>query len=349
MWRWRRYFAKIYNLFHHDRAERELVREVASHLTLIEDDFQRRGMTPQEAHLAARRAYGGVEQTKELHREERSVLWLEQTLQDLRYACRNLARNPGFTLVVALTLTLGIGVNATLFSAYNAVALKPLPVADPNEVVRLERWFEHGYLGDIQYAFSYPEYAYCRDHNDVFLSMVATSWPHQALVEAAGPHALQPQMAEAQLVSANYFADLGIMLQLGRAFLPEEDRVPGANAVTVISYPFWQRRFHQDTHILGKVIEVNGAAFTIVGITPEEFTGTSTLPQVPDLWVPLSMQAQLIPGSDWLHEPDKAQFQILARLKASTTLKRAQAEAGSLIRQFATTFKPRDRTIATTL
>ncbi|HEX4810020.1 MAG TPA: ABC transporter permease [Bryobacteraceae bacterium] len=349
MWRWKRYFSKFRNLFRHGRAERELSREVASHLALLEDDFQRRGMTPVEARLAARRAYGGIEQVKELQRDERSFVWVEQMLRDLRYAWRNLARNPGFTLVVVLTLTLGIGVNATLFSAYNAVALKPLPVADPNEVVRLERWFERS-RGDLQYAFSYPEYAYCRDHNDVFSNMVAATPPHQMLAETAGgTHALQSEMAAAQLVSANYFSDLGIGSQLGRTFLPEEDRTPGANTVTVISYPFWQHRFHGDPRVLGKIVKINGIGFTILGVAPESFTGTSTFPQVLDLWVPLSMQAALLPGPDWLHEPDSQQFQILARLKASTTPKRAQAETDSLIRQFATTFKPHERTISTTL
>jgi predicted permease len=316
----------------------------------MEDEFQRRGMKPFEARLAARRAYGGIEQVKELHRDARSFIWIEQMLQDLRYACRNLARNPGFTVVVVLTLTLGIGVNATLFSAYNAVALKPLPVADPNEVMRLERWFQHGYRGDIQYAFSYPEYAYCRDHNDVFSGLVAASWPDQVLVETVGSTpALPPGMAAVQLVSANYFSDLGITSQLGRTFMPDEDRVPGANAVTVISYTFWQRRLHGDRQVLGSNLKVNGTALTIIGIAPEKFTGTSTLPQVPDLWVPLSMQVQLIPGSDWRHQPENPQLQILARLNASTTVKHAQAEADSLIRQFASTFKPRDKTIATTL
>jgi predicted permease len=346
MWRWRRYFAKLYNLFRHERAEQELAREVAAHLTLLEDEFRRRGMTPDEARFAARREYGGMEQVKELQRDERSFLWLEQALQDLRYAGRGLISNPGFTLVAVLTLTLGIGVNATLFSAYNAVALKPLPVADPNEVVRMERWFESGAKSEIQYGFSYPEYTYCRDHNDVFASLVAASWPRPVLVEAAN---FRPERAAVQLVSANYFADLGIAARLGRTFLPEEDRTPGANAVMVISYPFWQRRFHADPQVLGRVVKINGAAFTIIGIAPEEFTGTSTLPQVPDLWAPLSMQAQLVPGRDWLHKPDDQKFQILARLKSSTTLKRAQFEADSLIRHYATTFTQRDRTIATTL
>jgi predicted permease len=345
----RRYLAKLRNLFRYAQAEQELAREVESHLALIEEEFVRHGMDPEEARLAARRTYGGIEQAKELHRDERSIVWLEQTFSDIRYACRNLVRNPGFALVVILTLTLGIGVNATLFSAYNAVALKPLPVADPNEVVRFERWFEHGFRGETQYGFSYPEYTYCRDHNDAFSSLVAASWPNQVLVQAGNRHAVGPDMAAAQFVSENYFADLGISSRLGRTFLPSEGHVPGADAVAVISHQFWERRFHSDPQIIGKLLNINGIAFTMIGVTPEEFTGTSTLPQVPDIWVPLSMQAQLLRGSDWLHEPDNQQLQILARLKTSTNPKHAQAEANSLIRQFATTFKPREKTLATTL
>lgn len=350
MWRLRRFFAKLWNLFRQSRIEQEVAREIACHMALMEEEFERRGMTPLEARWAAKREYGGIEQVKELHREARSFVWLEQALQDVRYACRNLARSPGFTVVIVLTLTLGIGANATLFSAYNAVALKPLPVADPDEVVRLERWFQHGYRGDIQYAFSYPEYTYCRDHNDVFSSVVAASWTHQVLVErAVGTGASRPESAAAQLVSANYFADLGVIPRMGRSFNSDVDAIAGANAVAVISYPFWQKRFQADPRVLGSILKVNGTALTVIGIAPEKFTGTSTLPQVPDLWVPLSLQPQFLPGSDWLHAPENPQVQILGRLNGPTSFKRAQAEADALIRQFAKTFNPAEKTMATTL
>src|SRR5580692_10911994 len=124
MLRLRRMLARLGSLFRNNRAEEELAREVASHLTLLADDFERSGMPPEEARLAAKRAYGGVEQAKQAHRDERSLLWIEQTIQDLRYALRMLARSPGFATVAILTLALGIAANSAIFSVIYAEMLQ---------------------------------------------------------------------------------------------------------------------------------------------------------------------------------------------------------------------------------
>jgi len=336
MWRLRRLFAKLCALVAPERAERELAREVESHLALMEDEFQKRGMQVDEARAAARRAYGGVEQVKELHREERTFVWLEQTMQDLRYAFRSLWKDPGFTLLAVITLTLGIGINATLFSAYNAVALKPLPVSGPNEVVRLERWFQSGSRGDIQYAFSRAEYESFRTHNRAFSSMVAASWPRPVIEDT--PVANRGGTITGQLVSTNYFHDLGIGTRIGRIFTFDLDTSPEI----VISSGFWKRRFQSDPNVVGQLIKIKGTAFTVIGVTPEEFTGTSTTPQPPDFWAPLSLEAKVIPGAKELP------VQVLARIKPSVLLQRAQAEANLLIQQVA---KPdqRDKTTAISL
>jgi predicted permease len=342
----RQWFAKVANLIGRSRAERELTREISAHLTLLQDDFEHRGLSPQEAALAARRAYGGVEQAKELHRAERSWIWLEQLCQDLRHAIRALLRSPGFTVLAVIALALGIGVNTTLFTAYNAVALKPLPVADPDHVVRFERWVENS-LGPFQYGFSYPEYAYCRAHSDQFSSLVAASWTFSALASTTNSAAAEQRTG--QLVSANYFPDLGVPLRIGRGFFPQEDRTPGGNPVAVISSRFWQRGFGSDPAVLGRSLKLNGTTFTVIGVTPEDFTGTTVEVVVPDFWAPLSMQAQLVPGQDWLNRPEQQNFQIFARLKASASRSAAQAQASLLVRQFAATYTEREPTKAVTL
>jgi macrolide transport system ATP-binding/permease protein len=352
MKRWRRIVAKLLTLWRNKHVEEELAREVASHLVLLEDEFQRRGMTPDEAHTAARQAYGGVEQAKQSHRDERSVLWLEQTIQDLRHACRALARSPGFTLVAVITLALGIGVNTTIFSAYNAVALKPLPVFDAKRVVRLERWLKSGYLGDLQYDFSYTEFAYCRDHQDVFSNLVAASGPFKVLAsisDGSQESANALKTLQGQMVSGDYFSGLGINARIGRTFGPDEDGAPGANPVIVLSYAFWQRGFQGDEQIVGRVVRINGTAFTIVGVAPQQFTGTELYPVVPDFWAPISMQTQLVPGQNWLKHSTDFKFQILGRLKSAAGLNEAQGETDTLIRQFSRTYTPRDPTLSVTL
>src|ERR1700730_11573927 len=230
--------AKIRNRWRSPRSDAELEREIALHVAMLEEEYERHGMSPEAAHRAARQALGGVEQLKQAHRDQRGILWLEQTRQDLRQAWRTFSHNPGFTLVAVATLAAGIGVNATLFTAYHAVALKPLPLRTAGQVVRMERWFTHGWIGDMQYGFSWPEYLYCREHQDAFSDMVATSWPVRVLAQLPGDQAgAQLKAVQGQMVSGNYFKSLGVEAGLGRSFGAGEDRAP----VVVLSYSFWQR------------------------------------------------------------------------------------------------------------
>jgi len=335
-------FSRLLGAFRRRSLENDFDAEVQTHLEMLIEENVRRGMTQDEARQAALRSLGNITRLKESQRDRRALPQIETLLADVKYGARTLRANPGFTVVAVLTLTLGIGVTTTVFTAYNAIALKPLPVADPASVVRLERWFETGSRGDVQYAFSYPEYQYCRDRNDVFTSLVATSFPLPAVADGF-------DKLQGQLVSANYFSDLGVPASVGRTFLPGEDGTPGGNPVMVISHSFWERRFHGDPVIVGRIVNLNGVAFTIVGVSVKEFSGTDVIPRIPDFWAPVSMQAQLAAGRDWLSNPSIMRFQILARLKPTATRSRAEAETAVLIHQFATTYKEADRTTTVTL
>ncbi len=264
-------------------------------------------------------------------------------LGDIRYGLRTLQRNPGFTVLAMLILGAGIGVNTTLFTGLNALILKPLPVSDPEAVFRFERWFASGMRGNVQYAFSYPEYVWLRDHNRSFGSLVAAAWPVNAYAEWSGAAAARIQV---QMVSGNYFQAMGVAPRTGRGF-STGDEAPGAVPVVVLSYPYWHRLGGGE--VIGQKVKLNGTVFTVAGVMPQEFLGTSQSMAVPECWALLQQQAALAPGSDWLHDPDRISLQILGRLSGGAQRLTAQAENALLIRQFGATHRERDKTSDLTL
>jgi macrolide transport system ATP-binding/permease protein len=349
----RRFLARFANLFRRRGAEREMAREIESHLALLREDFERRGLAPEEATLAARRAYGGVEQSKELHRDARSFVWIEQLVKDVRYAWHNLLRNPGFTLVAVFAVALGIGVNATIFGIFNAAALKQLPVSDPSRVVRLKRWYQSP-RGN-QFYFTEAEYRYLREHSTAFAPLVASDIGDDgdgiSALATAPAWGVRAKLAGGHAVSANYFAGLGVRPRLGRTFLPEEDRAPGANPVVVLDYRLWQLSFHGDPKVLGQTVKLNDVAYTIVGVAPEKFAGTDMSIVQSDFWVPLSLAPQLdaLRSSRRGPAPPSPHLFLMARLKKGVSRERAQAETDVLIRRYATAHPEPIRTVAITL
>lgn len=341
-------------VFARARIENETEEELQAHVAWRADDLEMSGLGREEAERRARIEFGGHEKFKEQCREARGGFWLETVWSDIRYGLRMLGKRPGFTAVAVVTLALGIGVNTTLFTAFDSVALKPLPVDDPGSLVRFKRWFSSGASG-TQDSFSYPEYLNYRDENHVFSGVIAVSWPTQVLAKMPAESAGQvrtppePQPLEGQLVSANFFPLLGINAIVGRVFGAEENQVSGTNPVMVLSHPFWQRQFHSDHQISGRTLEINGTAFTILGVAPPDFIGTGNPPWVADFWAPLATEKQLIPRQDWLHEPTNRPLQVLGRLAPGTSLGQAQAEAGVLTRQFGRAHPVPDETIGLTL
>jgi predicted permease len=326
------FLSRIRATFQRRRREAEFSDEIEAHLAMLTEDHMRRGLDPAAARLAATRDFGGVTHLREAHREARALLQFDRFIADLRYAVRGMARNPGFTLLAVLTLGLGIGVNTMLFTAYNAVVLKPLAIADPDSVYRFERWFQSGGRGNSQYAFSWSEYVRVRDQSRGFAGVVAAAWSVGAVVETGGSQAMRAQV---QMTSANYFDALGVAPKQGRGFVADDDRA--ASTPVAVVNPAFARRLAISP---GGTIKLNGVSYTIIGIAPDEFTGTAQAPTVPDVWVP---------AATMLRDPGLFHFQILGRLNPATRAATARAEATVLVRQSAGSPLGDDPTVDVTL
>ena len=248
---------------------------------------------------------------------------MENLLQDIRFGLRTLGKNPGFTLVAILTLALGIGANAAIFSLTDQVLLRLLPVERPRELVVLSSpGVGHGRIwSDIEGgpSFSYPMYKDLRDRNEVFTGLLAR---YHLQVNVAGEG--QSQLAEGELVTGNYFQVLGVRPFLGRVLTVQDETAPGANPVTVLSYGYWTRHFGSDPNILNKQLAVNGNSLTVVGVARPGFAGVQ-VGQIPDLFIPITMKAQMTPNWDGLADRNDHWVTMLGRLQPGVTAEKAQA------------------------
>lgn len=255
---------------------------------------------------------------------------MENLLQDIRFALRTLGKNPGFTLVAVLTLALGIGANAAIFSLTDQVLLRLLPVERPRELVVLTSpGVNHGRVwsdSDGGPSFSYPMYKDLRDRNEVFAGLLAR---FHVQVNVAGEG--QSQLAEGELISGNYFQVLGVRPFLGRVLTAQDETAPGANPVTVLSYGYWTRHFGSDPNILNKQLAVNGNSLTVVGVARPGFTGVQ-VGQIPDLFIPITMKAQMTPNWDGLADRNDHWVTMLGRLKPGMSTEKAQAGLAPLYR-----------------
>ena len=262
-------------------------------------------------------------------------------LQDIRYAVRMLLKTPGFTVVAVLTLALGIGANTAIFSVLDSVLLRALPVPHPEELALLTDPDSHsqnfGSERGERTLLAYSEFQYLRDHNEVFskifaadsqLPQVDISIANSTSNASAGA---QKETARMRLVTGDYFSTLGVSPAAGRFFTPEADRVRGGAPIAVISYAFWKRCLALDPSALGKAIQVRNTSFEIVGVTPPGFFG-ETVGEAPDVWVPITMQDAIYPGSDLLSPSPEGLLnqhtwlQVMGRLKPRISI--AQANAG---------------------
>jgi predicted permease len=311
-------------LFHRADFEGGMEEEIGFHLEMKTREYVAAGLPPEEARRAALRSFGNVPLLKEDSREVWGWRWLEDLFQDLRFGARLLARTPGFTLVVAVTLALGIGANSTIFSWINSTLLNPVPgLAHTREVVSLTR----GGTAENPNLFSYPDYMDLRERNQSFSGLVGFAIYPMNLTDIG-----KPERILGTLASANYFDVLGARPMLGRGFLPEDDQEPSAAPVAVISYRLWQSYFGADDSVIGRTIKINQHAYTIIGVTPVTFQGSQTgLPS--DVWIPSMMQQQLIPGGDLLHQRNAPWFMLQGRLRRGLSRQQAQQEMNLLMHQ----------------
>ncbi|HVV74312.1 MAG TPA: ABC transporter permease, partial [Verrucomicrobiae bacterium] len=250
-------------------------------------------------------------------------------MNDIKFALRQLAKNPGFTAVAALTLALGIGANTAIFTTLYSLVWRPLPVEDPGKVVNLHQSFggpsARQALGGIN-RLSYPEYLNYRDRTRTLSGLLGFEDANFTLGEAESSRVF------GALATGNYFSVLGVSPELGRVWTASECDVPGACPVVVLSHEFWQRRLSADPAVVGRTLFLNHQAFTVIGVLPRKFRGTEL--QVPEIWVPLLMRGQLFkdePGR--LAAKDFSWLQVVGRLSPGVSLAEARQELGIIALQ----------------
>ncbi len=309
-------------LFRRRRLENDLEAELRSHLEMAVELNLAKGMSAEEARCEALRSFGGVEQTKEIYREQRGLPMVESTLRDLLVGLRMLRRNPGFSALAILCLTLGIGANAAVFSWVEGILFRPYPAVTHQEQLLALTGTARGESDNA--GISWPDFIDLQRNCTLFDSFFVTTIMGTTL--SIGDRA---ERTTGSIVSANYFDALGVHPVLGRGFEPGEDSGRNAHPVTVISYQLWQGRFKGDPQIVGKTQRLNGVLHTIVGVAPEGFYGTF-VGWAMQFWVPVSMEENFQAGGYKLEDRGARWIEGYARLKPGVTLKQAQQEIFSV-------------------
>ncbi len=255
-------------------------------------------------------------------------VWLEHLWQDVRYAVRMLARAPGFTAVVVLSLAVGIGANCAIFSFADALLLRPLPVARPGEVLTVGSRMTIEALGARGLNASYRDYVDIRDRSKSFAGLAAFTYVTAGF--ASRPGAV-PSLKMGMIASGNMFRVMGVQPALGRAFLHEEDRVPDRDAVVVLGDALWRQQFAADPAAVGRRVDLNGRPFTVIGIAPASFTGLNQYVRA-DFFVPTMMSSLFFtdPKAATLENRDARSFNVKGRLAPGASQAEAQAEVTAI-------------------
>lgn len=307
-----------------DRREESLDGEIRDYIEREIEDNIAAGMNAEAARHAAMRKIGPIQNVKEDTRAVWGWIWFERLWQDVRIGYRMLRKNPGFTLVAVVSLAIGIGVNSAMFSFADALLLRPLPVLRPSEIVTVGSDSAGDSLPDRLSFVSYRDYLDFRKQSRSFDGLAAFNLSTFGF--SPQPGAL-PHMKMGMLVSGNFFRVLGVEPELGRGIRPEEDQVPGRDAVVVLGHPFWENEMAADRSIIGRRVRLNGVEFTVIGVAPERFTGMDQFVQ-PAFFVPAMMCSRIANNttSNLLEARDQRVFRVKGRLKPGVTIAQSQAE-----------------------
>jgi len=327
----------------HDDVEREVDDELAFHLEMRTQQLMERGMDAASARREALRQFGDVAQVRaslvttdtERERTMRRSTMLEELGQDLRQALRQLRLHGGFALTVILMLALGIGANTTIFTLVDAVLLRTLPVRDPGELVVVgdpARTSSFSFTdGPLATLHSYDTYQALRRDNTLVSGLLASGITMRLDVAIDGA-TVEAQQPRGRFVSGNYFEVLGVPAALGRTLDASADAAIGGAPILTISHDYWMRRFSGDRGVVGRDITVNGARFTIIGVTPPSFQG-EVVGTPTDLWIPLTMRDVIFPNQPVLAEADAHWLLLMGRLRQGTSLAVAQAGFADLVKR----------------
>jgi predicted permease len=313
------------------RPKDEFDAEVESHLALHTEDGVRRGLSPAEARRQALIRLGGAEQTCQAYRERRTLPWLESLLRDLRYALRMLAKSPVVTAIAVLSIGLGIGANATIFSMVSRFLLRPAPVGDPATLLALSTLHK----GDrCCNHFPYPVFQDVRDQSRSFSDLAA----YYELIPASIGGNGEPIRVWGQGVTSNFFDVLELPMILGRGFAANEDTAP----VIVLGQNLWRQRFNGDPSILGKSILLSGRSFTVVGVAPAAFHSVDQILYT-QFWVPLGVTAQLVPKLPLKNSREFHWLSVVGRLRPGVSKSQADAELATSADRYTRQFPATDK------
>jgi hypothetical protein len=266
-----------------------------------------------------------------------SMMFWRRLPSDLGFSIRRLLQSPGFTVTCVLTLALGIGATTAMFTLIQQVLLNPLPVHRPGELYRLgddDNCCVTSRLQGAQSIFSYDLYRHLRDSTPEFVSMAAFQAGGPPL-NVRRPGAAAAEAFDAELVSGNYFATLGVTASRGRLLDPADDR-SGAVPSAVMSFRTWERRFGSDPAIVGQTMTVNGVMVTIVGVTPPEFYGDTLRPNPPEIWLPIASEPLIAPEARLIATPTANWLYIIGRARPGTRPDQVATRVTSLLRQWLT-------------